>query len=443
VAPALVVATIELALFSTEWPGWREVQAVFRTLSRAIPGPNPRWPDPAAPDFGKWMDQARQLQDDARVRSALARQGLRALPRSGLRFTDERRSIYTRELGGTVALLTVLWFVAQLDDRRRWFEAALIAVTALDLWGLARQRHYDLGPVRPLAAQSPVLALLAREARGGRTIDPARNLAMVAGAAPIIAYRTLDLPVLETLARPATVPPLPSPGGSMTLGAIRATGASVVVLDPYWTGVEASLPFESDAPGWSQRRQVHDPALAGWLEGTDLAALEGPRAAAFIVWCPATRAARAWLIPLTDRRAATMLDAAPGEPEAVLSVLEAAAPLELISRTPEWVELRVVARGGAAVIVSQLADPQWQGRWIGPDGRAQPAPIRPVFRGRGRFGWQAVNVPGPGPWTLHLDYVARDVRAGLIVSGISFLVWLGLAVFLRPRRLVTEVGKTP
>jgi hypothetical protein len=432
-APALVVATVELALFSTEWPGWKEMQQVFSTLARRVPGPHPEWPDPAAPRFDQWMKEARQLQDDPRVRSALARQEKRAIPAQGLKFSAERQSIYTRELAGTGALLLALSFVAQLDDRRRWFEIALVGLTAIDLWGLSQQRHFDLGPVRPLTAQSAVLELLARESHGRRTIGGGHNLPMVATAAPVLAYRTLDLPILEALTRRAAIPAVDDESKAATLAMLRATGTSLVVLDPTWTSLLTPLASGVHASEW-QTRRIHDVALAGWLYGTDLVALQGPQAATFTVWRPAPAAARAWLVPLTARGLPTILESPAREPEVVTRVLAPGHPLALHSQVPERVELNVEANGPAAVIVSQLSDPQWQGRWIGRNGREQPAQVLPVFGNRSGYGWQTINVPGPGRWTLRLEYVARDVQAGLIISGVSFLVLAGLAILLRPGR---------
>jgi hypothetical protein len=95
---------------------------------------------------------------------------------------------------------------------------------------------------------------------------------------------------------------------------------------------------------------------------------------------------------------------------------------------PERLEVTVEAEGPAAVVLSQLADPQWRGRWVGPAGEG-PATIVPVFVGPEERGWQALTLPGPGRWTLRLEYRARDVQEGLIVSGLSFLI--GLGVFLR------------
>jgi hypothetical protein len=442
-APALCIATIELALASTDRPGWPVLAHVFSALARRIPGPNPLWPDPKAPDFDRWMEEARRLQNDPLwVRPALARQGMRTIPGYGLSFSKERRSIYRRELGGTAALLMALLAASALNRRRRILEAALIGLTAIDVCQVSRYRNFDLGPLRPLTAQSPVLALLAREPRGTRTLSPAKNLPMVAGAAALEAYRTLDLPILESLTGRASFPPLYPRQNPGTVAALRTTGTPLCIYDPLWSGALEHSRAPLELPGWTAHRQVYDPALAGWLHGSDLVAQEGREAALFTVWRPMSRAARAWRVPLTQPGLPAMLEPRQTELESVYGVLKSALPLDLRTETPEQLTLEVESDGPAAVIVSQLSDPQWQARWIDPGGRAQPAPVRPVFTGPSGYGWQAVNVPGPGRWTLRLEYVARDVQAGLIVSGVSFLVLIGLAILLRPGRPPLKANAT-
>jgi hypothetical protein len=426
--PGVVIALIELALASTDRPGWPPVEHLFADAARLIP-----WPErgPPAPEFRTWMDEARKHQNDLRVQSALARLGVRDVARAGLRLDRERRTIYGRELGGTSVLLLTLLVVSSLEERRRLLEIALLALTAVDLWGLSRHRNYDLGPVLPLTAQSPVLARLARELRGSRTVDPAQNLAMVVGAAPLHAYRTLDLPALRWLTSRTWLDPRDRETNPQLLAVLRTTGTALRIL----TG-SGRLPRdrEPDLPGWSSRLTIQDPALAGWLYGTDWVAGHAPWAAEFILWRLEPEPVRAWLVPLTTNRSPTILETAGGEPDAVLRVLEPAKRLPVRTVRPERLDVTVEAHGPAAVVVTQLADPQWQARWVGYDGGDRPAAIAPAFVRHGEHGWQAVTVPGPGRWTLQMEYIARDVQAGLIVSGVSFLVLIGLGVFLRPRR---------
>ena len=82
------------------------------------------------------------------------------------------------------------------------------------------------GPIRSLASQSPVLAEVAELPRGTRWVGPGRNLPMVVGAAPIAAYRTLDLRSLPGLTRLADAPV----GPPRVTSALRAAGVGVRVV---------------------------------------------------------------------------------------------------------------------------------------------------------------------------------------------------------------------
>jgi hypothetical protein len=86
------------------------------------------------------------------------------------------------------------------------------------------------------------------------------------------------------------------------------------------------------------------------------------------------------------------------------------------------------AEGPGKVILSQLADPQWRAVWSGPGGD-RPAEIQTACRRPRQSGWQAVRVPGPGLWTLRLEYSGRDVYEGLAVSALAGLA--GVVAFLK------------
>jgi hypothetical protein len=438
--PCLLIGWIELALATTERSGAPELEGYLQIVAR--------WVLPAESrglSLTRWMEKARQRQSDLRVASTLARQGLRQFPPRGLSLAGERRSIYLRELAPQAMLAALLVAIAALGDRRRSLEAALIALAAGDLWLLGRQRPIDFGPIRSLTAQSPVLARLARE-RGVRVIDPARNLTMLSGAAPVDVYHTLDLPTMKGVTLYASYPP----GGfdaleSRMLAALRATGASLRILDQFHMS-SARARTVHDVPGWDGREELSDSALAGWLFGKDWVAGEGSEAALFTLWRPWETGTRAWLIPLTSPRAAAILKPTASDDD-VLAIcgLGSTVPLETRSARPERLDVAVELEPGTAasavVLVSQLAEPQWRAHWIGIDGRTLPAAIQAVRTNAREWGWQAVKVPGPGRWTLRLEYVARDVQVGLIVSGVSFLVLAGLGIFLRPGNRALKVDQ--
>ena len=114
--------------------------------------------------------------------------------------------------------------------KARWL---LVVVTFLDLWVLGRHRLLDVGPLKPLVEQSPVLATLAREPRGTRiAADRFKNMPMLVGQAPISAYRTLDLPAVPELTSLAHGPMSAPAIEPLVRGALRATGTGVRVLDP-------------------------------------------------------------------------------------------------------------------------------------------------------------------------------------------------------------------
>ena len=70
------------------------------------------------------------------------------------------------------------------------------------------------------------------------------------------------------------------------------------------------------------------------------------------------------------------------------------------------------------MVISQLADPQWEATWSGPGG-PRAAAIQPAFGRAGQGAWQAVEVPAAGEWTLRMSYHGRDVGTGLIVSALA------------------------
>ena len=180
-----------------------------------------------------------------RVEETWARQGVGSRDAPRPVFVEQRFAIYRQELAGVGAVLC-----AAARGSRRWRERP----------AASRRRLVVLTAARPLAGWAGIAgstsarsALWSRRARswpgsrasrtGTRTVDPLRNLPMVAGAAPVSAYRTLDLPALGSLTAPgrATRPAGPR-RRSRSLAALRATGAGVRDLRPV-----------RDAASWTSR----------------------------------------------------------------------------------------------------------------------------------------------------------------------------------------------
>jgi len=305
----------------------------------------------------------------------------------------------------------------------RW---VLVLLTILDLLVLGRHRLIGVGPLRPLTEQSPVLARLAQAPRGTRVGNGRlRNLPMLVGMAPISAYRTLDVPAVAPLTSMAHGPLADPSFQPDVLEALRATGTGLRVFDPLENRVE-QLRGRTFAP----RETIEDPALASWQLGASWLADQGSWARKFTIWCSPERPARAWLLRESDVLDPRLLDEWSGDPRVILAVLRRAQPLAAESSRPEEWTISMTVDEPAWVIVSQLADPQWRARWVGPnDPRTGEQDILPTFRRIGETGgWQRVKVPAPGNWTLRLEYDARDVADGLAYSTVAWMAWMTAAV---------------
>ena len=213
---ALVVGAFELAVIAHEpvagRPAWPGVAGGLDRAFRLLP-----WPD--EPSLADRLAATRRPLDDIRVPIALARQGRPFAAPDDRTLARRRGAIYMQEVGPTCVLLGLLLDISFLAGRRpRAFETALVVVLVAEAGYWSRRHPFDVGPIRSLAGQSPVLGRVAEMPRGTRWVGPGRNLPMVAGAAPISAYRTLDLPVLSALTDLAETPF----GSPDVLAALRA-----------------------------------------------------------------------------------------------------------------------------------------------------------------------------------------------------------------------------
>jgi hypothetical protein len=400
--PALIVGLIEVAFAANEAvagrPAWPEVSNALNFAFRMQPWRN-------EPDLSVRIADARRPLDEIRVPIAQARQGLPFSNSADRILALRRGSIYLQELTPTYLLLAGLLATSFLAARNsRVFEGALLVILLAEAGYWSRQRPFDLGPIRPLVQQSRVLAKLAELPRGTRSIDPAGNLSMVAGVAPVAAYRTLDLPVL-----PGLIPLVARiRGTSEATEARRAMGVGVSVSQ---IGEVGRLPEGST--GWYQQDVVNDPTLLGWLTGMDWARTLGESAATYSIWRPESEPSHAFFL----WREAEELIRIGNDPRNVLGALASARPLEWVSSSPEDVSLRVQAVEPGTVILSQLEYPRWRATLVGASGAAQPVPILRLFEG-----WQGVKVPA-GAWTLRLRYDATRDWVCLAISGLAWAGW--------------------
>ncbi|MGO9811699.1 MAG: hypothetical protein ACLP53_13110, partial [Isosphaeraceae bacterium] len=417
----VVLGLVELALGSGSAAGRPWLTGVFQRVFQSRP-----WTDD--PDFRSVLAEARKRAGESRIPPDLVRAGVASRPVASRTFVQSRAEIYTRELTGTAGLLLVILAVVGLTSsrsRRGHLPACLIVLTFVDLMILSRHRLVSVGPIRPLVNQSPVLARLAREPAGTRIIDGFHNLSMLVGLEPVAAYRTLDLPALEPLNKRARDPLGSERSDADVRKAMRAAGVGVRVLDPVETALERWLARSKGKGNKEEPEIIDDPILAGWIFGPEWRSERGAWSSRFRILHPEPDPHRAWFLPLTAVSRPAMLEIWAGGLEPLLELFDQAAPLREESRGAQFMDVSVDADAPGWVIVTQLADPQWRARWLDRSSQGEfPAEILPTFRrNRGEGGWQRVRVPGPGRWTLHLEYVASDVAWGLAISSASWLVW--------------------
>jgi hypothetical protein len=413
-----VVAVLELALWCTSAPGRPEVARVFQKAFAAMP-----WSDD--PGFDTVAAKARLPAADRWVPAGIAQSVFLQKGDSPASFVQKRGSVYVWELWETALLLAALGLAAVRSQagggRSDGIRLFFLAITFFDLWGLSRHRLLDVAPLRPLVEQSPVLARLAREPRGTRVLDAGmRNLTMLVGKAPVSAYRTLDLPAVGRLTDKAREAASRPPFDPLVREALRVTGTGLRVIDPVQNRTEAVLGQRGEP-----RDTISDPLLAGWLFGQSWVAAQRRWIRNFSIMRCDERPIRAWLIP----RGASdppVFDDGSEDPGAILAVFKSAHPLEAESSCPENWTINVETDQPSWVIISQLADPQWQASWCDSRGKdAGPAEILQTFHKAGEAGgWQRVAVPGPGCWMLRLEYDAADAAYGLAISVIAWMGWL-------------------
>ena len=395
--PLAVVALIELGLAATESlagrPAWPSVAAAIdRVGSSIVP-----WRGDPSPTAR--LREARLPSDDFRVILASARLGEPTASPAERTLVRRRWNIYARELGPTAVALVALLLVSSLAGRnRRSFELALVVIMLAEV-GVWRSRiPIDLGPIRPIAEQSPTLGRLAAMPPGTRSFDPLKNLPMVAGAAPLSAYRTLDLPAAPGLLALSEG----RAGPDEAARALRGVGAGVLIT----SAVGGTIP----PTGWSNVEELSDPTLLSWLTGADWVASLGDKApATFSIWRPPSEPARAWFV----YGSVTLPPELGDDPRSALATLDRAKPIAWSSDRPDVARLVVDAGGPGSLVLAQLDYPRWRATVGGK--------VSPIARAFG--GWQAVPIPGAGRWEVEFRYDASRDWACLAVSGLAWGAW--------------------
>jgi hypothetical protein len=410
--PLLLVGVFELALKSTDRPGLPAVGKLFERARSLVP-----WK--GDPSFRDVMAQARSPSMNPITLWALARRGVSV----GTRLADARESIYFQELMPTGLLLVGLLLVGFARKRppestpppqaekgiathqppglsRFKFKGGLIALTVIDLLWTTRLRDVDTGPIQSLMDQSPVLRRLAEEARTtrGRVVSGLGNLPMVAGAANVPAYRTLDIPVMTGLTRRAQSL-VRDHWPSFLAGTLEQLGATLRIVLPTEPFVSAESPDLSDV------ETISDPALARWISGEANPPIARSRFRVFASPVPTSRFV--W------------------EPGSRTGRQEVKDQLDWRSPRPDFLEIDGIEVNDprdsdrSYLEIRQTPDPEWAGVWKSNDKTvaAKLTTIKP------EDWWTFTEVPGRGSWRLELRYEGRAAKAGLLASAIAWGVW--------------------
>jgi hypothetical protein len=197
------------------------------------------------------------------------------------------------------------------------------------------------------------------------------------------------------------------------LGALYRTGADIRIFGP---GEDPEKLF------WGISRSIRDPALAGWLLGKDLVAQQGVRGETFALWDIPGQHGRGWLVPMTDESSAAILENRPRGPTEVFETLKDAEVVSMHMPDPEHRRLRVLAYRPSILVLSQLADPEWQAV-LERNGQTTVCEPLPAFPGPDGGAWQAIRIPEAGEWSVRMVYRGRDVYQGLAISALAWMTF--------------------
>jgi hypothetical protein len=317
------------------------------------------------------------------------------------------------ELAPVAGLLLALWVLSHLGRWGRLPPTDLVLLSATLELGLLR----ILSPVtwvprRPMVDSSPVLRMLQPTRGLGRVAGLPGNLALLAGAAPVPGYRTLDLPVH----------PPQGPVNSLSVQAWQIlAGIQKTVLPVAADRVRAAtFPTQELA-------QVADPLLTEVLYSPSNLDEQGVAPVSFLVVSHRTPSSGLVLLELHEQpEAARRLlqrpssAAAPssGKVEPWLSDLRWK-PVDF-SFGSYWAEWRVVCQGESWLLWSETFHPFW--RFIGYDAQLghRPLTARPSPEN-----WFLIHLPTAGVWYIRAEYRDPYLTWGAMISASVGVLWFG------------------
>jgi hypothetical protein len=308
-------------------------------------------------------------------------------------------------LGGLVGC--AVWL-----GRRRVPRALVLGVVVLDLGMTSGLRPTDFAPRGRILGRSPVLRHLAGQPRGARVLDGHQNLSMLAGAAPVASYRTVDIPTIQSRAHP---PSAERYYGRLNIAHEIRPGGFGLGPGGSWVG----------APPGTDRR-FDDSMLGRIVYGPGLLCEFPEFAGQFEVRTfDMSGSSRAWYWPAGDDRAlydsllgAEVANSRP--PSEICFAILMHAPLRPLPevRSGSHREFVLHATGPGGVIISELDYPGRKVRVVPEAGRAWT--VVP----QARSSCVAVPIPHAGTFRLQLTFESAAYRRGQAISIIAVLAWL-------------------
>ena len=328
-------------------------------------------------------------------------------------FNRDRVAAYKTEVLPQVLLIVALLAFAMLAGQSPLvLRVGLGMVMMADLAMLSRLRSIETAPLQAVASQSPVMARLGQLAEGHSwplaVWGDLGNLPMAVGASPIKAYRTMDMPVM-----PEVNDRLMRGLDEKSLALARLAGIGVLLFDPpTWALIRGKalpdLKFE----------EINDPTLWAWMTTSPQAA-KSPTTFGLVHL--AGPLARAWRVSLPAGDVSGISEWT--SPKQVDQLAQQAKPLEVTRDNPETVQFKATTTGPELWLISQWAAPGWQAILNEANGPSTSARIIPMAGG-----WQGVEVPAAGTWTLGLRYIPSAYPVGFWISLTAWAVVLAAGI---------------
>jgi hypothetical protein len=334
-------------------------------------------------------------------------------------------------------LLGIIWLSLELfNGRRCMLPWLLIALVAADLEAASWLRPVDFAPRGRLVEQSPTLTFLAAHAPGQRVMDSNLNLAMLAEAAPVVSYRTVDLPIWHnSLVQDASTLGAMIPQGWKGLVYSRCDVRwEIVAVDP-----TAGASWKPETANGSE--VLTDPVLGRIIYGPGLSKNFPGFAARFVIRrVDANTSSRAWFASASGDlpQFQEMFSLATGGSRRfrfpwdrrLLGLLSK--PLSTLRYEPESQEYELEATGPGTVVLSQPAFPGWECklREVETKDELDAAPSQ--------SGCLVVPIARAGKYRLELRARSHSYELGRSISLFALLCW---AVLISLMSLMTLLGK--